>query len=269
MVRVVHVSDSHLSPGVAAADENWACVVEHVNRSRPDLVVHTGDISADGAERPADLDHARAALDRLEVPWLAVPGNHDLGDPMPAGAGDGGRRARYQAAFGETSWAATVGGWDLVGVDAQLLLSAGEEADAAWDWLESTLQESAHSGRCALFLHRPLRPFTAHEVDSPKRYVTAPGRQRLQRMLDAAAVALVGSGHVHQWRQVLTGGAAHVWAPSTWAVLADTAQPPIGVKVTGVVEHVLDDDGVRSRLVRPDGMRQLTIGVDTPSPDPA
>ncbi|HEX6420490.1 MAG TPA: metallophosphoesterase, partial [Acidimicrobiales bacterium] len=75
--RLLVVSDTHLSPRTPEADTNWDAVVRHVAATRPDLVVHAGDVSLDGALAPGDLDHARRRLDRLPVPWRAVPGNHD------------------------------------------------------------------------------------------------------------------------------------------------------------------------------------------------
>src|SRR5688500_211765 len=74
-LRILHVSDSHLGPGVPYADEHWAAVVAHVASTRPDLVVHSGDLSVNGANGRADLAHSRARLDDLSVPWLALPGN--------------------------------------------------------------------------------------------------------------------------------------------------------------------------------------------------
>ncbi len=47
--RVVFVSDSHLSSRAAESDLNWSAVVRYIWSARPDLVVHVGDLSLDGA----------------------------------------------------------------------------------------------------------------------------------------------------------------------------------------------------------------------------
>ena len=51
-------------------------VVSYVGACAPDLVIHLGDLSLDGAGNAADLRHGRIQLDRLPVAWHAVPGNH-------------------------------------------------------------------------------------------------------------------------------------------------------------------------------------------------
>ena len=64
-------------------------MVSYVRACAPDLVIHLGDLSFDGAGNAADPRHGRTQLDRLPVAWHAVPGNHDIGDNVwpsaPAG----------------------------------------------------------------------------------------------------------------------------------------------------------------------------------------
>jgi 3',5'-cyclic AMP phosphodiesterase CpdA len=47
--RVVLVSDSHLSASAPQAQANWDAVVSYVAAALPDLVIHLGDLSLDGA----------------------------------------------------------------------------------------------------------------------------------------------------------------------------------------------------------------------------
>ncbi|HJY57686.1 MAG TPA: metallophosphoesterase, partial [Streptosporangiaceae bacterium] len=87
--RVILVSDTHLSASAPQAQANWDAVVSYVGACAPDLVIHLGDLSFDGAGYAADLRHGRAQLDRLPVAWHAVPGNHDIGDnPWPGAPAD-------------------------------------------------------------------------------------------------------------------------------------------------------------------------------------
>ena len=235
--------------------ENWEAVIAHVAKSDADVVVHGGDITFNGADDLSDLLRARALLDRLPMRWLAIPGNHDIGD-----ADDDSqpvtdtRRERYQSVFGDASWSVNVDGWRLLGVDVQTLLSELEAARDVRDWLEDELRVETPT---ALFVHRPLRPWVEAEVDKRSRYMTEPTRSRLQALFAGGGVRLVASGHVHQWRSWRADGVAHVWAPSTWASLPDRIQPRIGSKLTGVVHYDLHDDGeVTTALVQPDGMAQ-------------
>lgn len=51
-------------------------VLEFIDRKRPDLVVISGDLTQ--RARPEQFQQARAWVDRIPVPTLTVPGNHDV-----------------------------------------------------------------------------------------------------------------------------------------------------------------------------------------------
>lgn len=265
MARVLVVSDSHLSPRTPEADTNWSATLAWIadEAADADLVVHTGDISLDGAGGRTDLDHARAQLDQLPIPWLAVPGNHDIGDLNgDHGLIDDERRARYETVFGDRFWTTELGGWRLVGIDIQELLGGGTAAEQWWRWLDEQLEADR---RLAVFQHRPIVPLAEGEDDKPGRYVIEPGRERLLTVYAEAGVELVVSGHVHQWRSVERDGIRHVWVPSTWATMPDSFQPLIGEKVVGLTTIDLDDHD-EAALVVPDGMAQDVIGETIPFP---
>jgi 3',5'-cyclic AMP phosphodiesterase CpdA len=272
-MRVAVVSDTHLSPTSPGADRNWEAVVAHLAASPPDLVVHGGDLAAAGDTRPADLVHARRRLDLLPAPWRVVPGNHDVGNPWidRAELGEGFRR--FEAVIGERFWsldaAAQPGpeatgrpGWRLVGLDSQALVTGHPDDESGWAWLAERL---ATERPVAVFQHRPLAPISPDEVDTRRRYLTEPGRTRFRELLGRSTVRVIVSGHVHQWRCRSVDGVDHVWVPSTWAWIADTLQPRIGAKVTGLVELDLGLTA-EARLVVPDGMAQTS---DDPVTSPA
>ena len=160
-VRVILVSDTHLSASAPQAQANWDAVVSYVGACAPDLVIHLGDLSLDGAHDAADLRHGRTQLDRLPAPWRAVPGNHDVGDsPLPgvlAGSNvDAARRQRWVEIVGADHWSVTVSGWMVLAVNAQLLGSGLDAEAAQWSWLEE--QAGRHRGRelVALITHKPV-----------------------------------------------------------------------------------------------------------------
>ena len=73
MSVVLQISDPHFGteqPPVVEA------LVALARQQRPDLLVLTGDITQ--RARPAQFQAARAFMDRLGAPVLAVPGNHDI-----------------------------------------------------------------------------------------------------------------------------------------------------------------------------------------------
>ncbi len=81
-----------------------------------------------------------------------------------------------------------------------------------------------------------------------------------------AAIGLVLSGHVHQYRRLQIGSTTHVWAPTTWAVLPEDTQPTFGVKRCGVLVAGPRPGAFDEALVEPEGVRQQTLGEDLPDP---
>ena len=76
MTSIVHLSDFHFD-GSAELREALRSLVDSALDRRPDVVVVTGDLSANG--RSAELDEVAAALARFgEVPRVVIPGNRDL-----------------------------------------------------------------------------------------------------------------------------------------------------------------------------------------------
>ena len=73
VTRIAHITDLHFGaedPPVVAA------LLEELNADPPDLVAISGDLTQ-GA-RIGEFHAARAFIDRLRAPSLAVPGNHDI-----------------------------------------------------------------------------------------------------------------------------------------------------------------------------------------------
>ncbi len=271
--RVILVADTHLSASTPQAQANWDAVVSYVGACAPDLVIHLGDLSLDGAGSAVDLRHGRTQLDRLEVAWHAVPGNHDIGDNpwpgAPAGiAVDAGRHQRWLDIVGADHWSIAVGDWVLLAINAQLLGSGLAAEAAQWSWLEE--QAGRHRGRqpVALITHKPVTA-TGTELAAapPYRFWPPPARDRLARLSGGTPPALVISGHVHQYRLLRLDGTDHLWVPTTWAVLPDQVQPVLGAKRCGIVSLTLTTGTLaQQELIEPDGLEQHTVTVDLPDP---
>ncbi|HUB38542.1 MAG TPA: metallophosphoesterase [Streptosporangiaceae bacterium] len=271
--RVVLVSDTHLSPDAPEAEANWAAVARYVVAAAPDFVIHLGDLSLDGARNAADLDYARRQLDRLPVPFYVVPGNHDVGDNPFPGAPDGSsvdddRRQRWLDVVGADRWSLAFDGWTLLAINAQLAGSGLAAEEEQWSWLAEQVRLCGDGQRIALVSHKPL---TAEEAElaaaPPYRFLPAAARSRLTEIFGGRSLPLVLSGHVHQFRQLSLSGTAHLWAPTTWAVLPDDVQPVLGAKRCGVVSVVFDSSTPpEAKFAEPDGIVQLTVRTDIPDP---
>ena len=205
--------------------------------------------------------------------WRAIPGNHDIGDnPRPGLAAaetvDDERRRRWLDTIGPDWWRVDLDGWTLVGVDAQLFAS-GLVAEAEQQaWLDDQL--AGAPGNVALVVHKPIvGPAAEVAAAPPYRFVPAPARAWLADRLAGGAVALVVSGHVHQFRVLDVDGVRHAWAPTTWTVFPEEMQATFGTKRGGVLAIDLEPHGPgEPRLVEPPGFRQLLLGRDVPTPQP-
>lgn len=265
---VVQVTDTHLASSRPQYTENWLIAVDAIAALRPDLVIHTGDLSKDGADSDDDLNYAKAQLDVLGLPWLAIPGNHDVGDdPVSAQTSDPPqeivplRLTRYRRVFGDDYWYRDLAGWRLIGLNTQLCNSAmTEEAEQA-AFLDEAVA-SANGTPIALFLHKPLFAKGPEVVDAPHRFLNPPMRQRLEDVIRSDGVRLVASGHLHLTRHVEKDGADCIWAPSTAFVLGNAIQPTMGRKEVGFVEYRFDGDGVSHRFHHPAAMTRHVV----PSP---
>jgi len=270
---VTVVSDSHLSAHAPEADANWDTVVGHVARTAPDLVVHVGDLTLDGMADASELRRARVLLDRLPVPWHAVPGNHDVGDNPVTGHTNGAtitpeRHAGWLDTIGADHWVVERAGWTLLGLNAQLFGSGLAAESAQWNWLSGLLEGMPAGQPTVLVMHKPLSA-PEHELAAapPYRFVPHPARRQLERALEGRTAPLVVSGHVHQFRILDVGARRHLWAPTTWAVLPDRMQARYGAKRCGIVALTLTADGLtHASLEEPAGMVQITLTQDIPDP---
>src|SRR5690242_13692021 len=115
--RLTQISDTHLSRDFAKLTDNFDRVREHINASRPDLVINSGDVSWDGPVKHADLEFARELHTALPVDCRYLPGNHDIGDNptlvgiAPSCVATEERCDAFVAVFKEDRWQFEAAGW--------------------------------------------------------------------------------------------------------------------------------------------------------------
>ncbi len=263
--RIAQISDTHLAPDQPGFTDNFRRLAAAVVASAPDLVIHTGDIALDGADKDADFTFAMAEHQAAfgDLPLLVLPGNHDAGDNPAPGVrqpANAARHARWCAAFGTDRFVRDVPGWRLLGLNALTLGADFPEAEAQFAYAAEAAAGAA--GRAlALFLHKPLYRDDAAEDEPGYWYVPHGPRQRLLATWSAPP-ALVACGHVHQYRDHRAGGSRHVWAPAASFIVGDAWQEPMGTKMLGWVEHRLEPDGGFDSLLRTvDGLALYDIGA--------
>jgi 3',5'-cyclic AMP phosphodiesterase CpdA len=252
--RLTQISDSHLSRRLPLFTENFHRVGEHIDATRPDLVVNSGDLAFDGYEHRDDLEFARLQHDALPVACRYLPGNHDIGDnptqvgEFPKQLASEDKRQVFLSIFGEARWRFDAAGWCFIGLNSLVMNTGLACEEEQFEWLAAEL--SVLKGKpLALFLHKPLFLNTPGDPELPAsaiRYVPQPARRRLIELLAAVDCRLVGCGHVHQRRDFNWRHTRHIWAPSTGFILrSNERQELIGIKETGLVEYIFQPDGLR------------------------
>ncbi len=205
MSVLLQISDTHFGteqPHVVEA------LVALAARQRPDVVVLSGDITQ--RARPAQFRAAKAFVDRLGAPVLAIPGNHDI--PLF----DLWTRLRrpyawHVAVFGselEPSHSSP----DLIVVCVNTTRARrhkhGEVSELQIDRVACTLAGATAEQLRVVVVHQPVA--VTREEDVPNRLR---GHAAALQRWAAAGADLVMGGHIHlPYVMALPGLARPVWA---------------------------------------------------------
>jgi 3',5'-cyclic-AMP phosphodiesterase len=156
-VVIAQISDLHIKPpgelayGRIDTAAALARCIDSVNRfaPRPDLVVITGDLV--DKPLPQAYNHLKVLLGSLQIPFVAVPGNHDGRDLMRVAFAS----QRYAGTGGVLNAVRAVGGIDIVLIDSTVPDEPyGLLAPETLAWLDSALAAS-ETRPALLFLHHP------------------------------------------------------------------------------------------------------------------
>ena len=161
-MRIAIISDTHIARASGAVYDNLLAVRAWIKSIAPQMTLHLGDITADAAQHPGQLDFAARFFADWPGPIRLLAGNHDTGDnddivrSASEPAVDAERLARFRQTLGPSRFLLTFDQWTLIGLNAQLLGSGGEEAvqDA---WLDAAL--AGVDGPLGLFLHKRIKSF--------------------------------------------------------------------------------------------------------------
>jgi 3',5'-cyclic AMP phosphodiesterase CpdA len=262
-IRIVQVSDTHLSETHAYFIDNFDVFVDEMEALKPDLIVHSGDISFNGPARPDDLRFAARQLKRLPCPVLTLAGNHDVGEAprhsrLKQPLTDE-RLAAWQSSVGPLFWMHDIGQWRLIGLDTALMASDRVEEAAQNAFLAEAL--AGRDGRSAMvFVHMP--PF--YDAPDDERATTSAipfeARMPLLETCVTLGVKVIACGHLHVYRRVRYRGMQIVWAPPTamvhmqrqWKQWRRWARP-------GYLLWTLDGQRISHELIEP----RLMLAQDT------
>ena len=211
MSVVLHISDTHFGteqPRVVEA------LVALAAQQRPDVVVLSGDITQ--RARPAQFRAAKAFVDRLGAPVVAVPGNHDIA-LFDLWARFTRPYARYARAFGAEL--------EPVHASPDLLVVCvnttrawrhkhGEVSAAQIDRVARLLTAASTQQLRVVVVHQPAAVTKAEDRVNLLR-----GHHAALQAWSAAGADLVLGGHIHLPYTL----APHGLARRLWVVQAGTA----------------------------------------------
>lgn len=186
----IHISDLHRGSREAPALDDALVTLCH--ELSPELVIASGDLANRG--RVAELEQARALLDRLPVPTLAVPGNHDIPYTLPARVTQ--PWDRFAAVFGTTAPVLETPNAVVCGLNsARPWRHQGGRLDAAsLEAAATALSDAPTDALRVIVCHHHLAgaPWRASRKFPLKH------RDATLRALAAAGAELVLGGHIHQ-----------------------------------------------------------------------
>jgi 3',5'-cyclic AMP phosphodiesterase CpdA len=204
MSVLLQISDPHFGTEQSPVVEALAALAR---QQRPDLLVLSGDITQ--RARPAQFQAARAFMDRLGVPLLAVPGNHDI--PL-FDLWTRLRRpyARHVAVFGPElePWHCSP---DLLVVCVNTTRAwrhkHGEVSGLQIDRVARTLAGARAEQLRVVVVHQPVAVTRAEDVPNRLR-----GHAAALQQWAAAGADLVMGGHIHlPYVMALPGLARPMW----------------------------------------------------------
>jgi alkaline phosphatase D len=257
-MKIIQITDTHFSPEKTHFNGNWAPLLTWIEEQNADLVIHTGDLTVDGADKEHDIAFSLDLMRQVSTPMLIVPGNHDVGHfPDMSQPVNAERLQRWRGIVGGDRFVEDANGWRLVGLNALLLGHEDEEEEAQFEWLRTAFEER-NGRRLALFSHKPLFVDEPHEGDTGYWGFRPGQRKRLYDLMAAHDVALFASGHLHWAWQGRHGNTSLVWGPSAAFVIDKLEREMPGERLVGAVVHEFGED-VTSQIVAVPGMTAHVI----------
>ncbi|WP_313691609.1 metallophosphoesterase family protein [Halorarum halobium] len=264
--RFAVLADAHVSTREEGTSKLFDHTLAHleaavadINERDVDVVLSPGDLTKDG--EPWNYDAVDGALDALEAPFFAVPGNHDV--PKAGDEHDTPPVSRFAERYGpgRLPFHVEVGGLDVVGVNsagtADRLFErhegrVDEETNA---WLAETL---ADADTPVVLSHHNLPPvddqIAAHREIEPEM-VEIPGMLDADPFAEALAAGgtdLLLTGHYHLPATGRYDGVREIATPATCSfpqsyLLCETTPAGTEIRLVPVADEVGLETGHHGR----------------------
>lgn len=227
MAGFIQVTDTHIvAPGKLVCgrsntSEALRRAIATINAKLPlldgiDCVIITGDLTDHGT--PEEYAHFTSIMSELQLPWLAIPGNHDQRLPMRAAFAE----MPWMPSHGPIHWMRDFGPFAVVGLDT-LLEGAhhgqlGPEGLAFIDTTLATLGEQP----LVVATHHPWMHTGIPAMDADNLH---DGAALMEKLAAYRGSVRMISGHVHRAISGQIGSITCQIGPSTGhAVLTDHSE---------------------------------------------
>ncbi len=212
---IAQISDTHITSagkkayGVAPTIENLKVCIKNINQliPRPDLVLLTGDITNSSLTK--EFEQAFLLLNKLDMPYFVIPGNHD-------------DRIKLKTTFGKHCASAStpenfiqyvVDDYDirLIAMDSTIPKEAGGElCQSRLDWLDEQLAKNT-TKPTIIFMHHPPVKVGVIEADIDGFI----GAKKLGKIIEKYNnIEQIICGHVHLQTHTRCHGTIVTTAPS-------------------------------------------------------
>lgn len=206
-ILIAQITDCHLSADPQMkyrgidAHQNLKALLYNIKRLKPDLLLASGDLSEDGSR--ASYEALKGYLDPLDIPVLALPGNHDdfelLSGVFPGSPID-------RVAVSEH------GPWQILRLNSSLPgRPEGRLQEETLVELENILTSQPRRPHLIALHHQPI-PVGSPWID---KYCLFDAEAFLQIVDRYANVKAVVWGHVHQAFETDRNGTAMLGGPSS------------------------------------------------------
>jgi len=217
MTRILQLSDTHLvappklvskkldtySLFGAAVDR----VINDLTKIGPiDAVVVTGDVSDDGSV--GSYEAFREIIERIDLPYYVIPGNHDCRETMLGLFND----SKYNAGVEKFHWVKRFGDMQLIGLDTVVPKSGGGIFDSvSLDFLASSLSSDPEIPTM-IAMHHPPFISGVHFMDA----ISLKGSDAFAELLQSVPNDIrIICGHLHTMVVGSVGNRVAISSPAT------------------------------------------------------
>jgi predicted phosphodiesterase len=218
IISWVHLGDLHMTRAGEQNDLDLHAIIDQINRrfaSSISFVYLPGDVADQGSADQYRV--VREALDKLQAPWCAIVGDHDVHEKS---------FANFLAfSLRETHFSFTVGQVRFIALNAFDIPEPPSFTmlPEQLDWLAQQLEEVEAAGQKAvLFLH-------CYPSDLKQ------GGDRLRKLVRSPAVRLIDMGHTHYNEVANDGQTLYTATRSTGQI----EEGPVGFSVTNIDGDVI------------------------------